>query len=1013
MEPGSPGLARQPVYQRLWTAAAIGIGLLAAAILLAGMLDLPRRQREASRQVAHTLEVQDAAATVQAHFEEFLSEGRGYLNSRFADTKAHAEAAAARTRDDMAVLRALTADNPAQQRTLDEVGRLIDQRVALLRSIWHLAETESPEALRQRLQTRTGHPLTDAILDGLNRVKTGATQQLVLRRTDADRATRQTVAALVICGIVAAACGLLLLMLLVGRRRERRHLAELRANDALLRTIMQTVPGLIYAKDLQGRMIVANPAVLDLVGKPWSAIEGRTDVEFLDDPADGEAVMANDRQVIAEGRTHVVEERVGTGSETPRVWLSTKTPMRDADGAIVGMVGLSVDITERKQAEERLRAFNAELEARVAARTRELAASEARQRGYFRHSPIGMVVMRVRDDGQFVLEDLNPAARTAFGFGPDRAPGLTQAELWPELVARDKQQKMQACASRREVIDYAVEREIGGEKRLLHIVLAPLLDETASARFVLICVHDVTRQRALERQIVEQAERQAEAAEREMALFNNSPDELFVVRVDESPGGPVFVYEAFSPALELVTGLNSLDLIGRRPEECLPAAMAQTILAHYRRCLAQQATVKFAETRTMPVGQRDVEGYVSPVRHPGTGRIVRLVGSVRDVTERNRMEAALRHGHKMEAIGRLAAGVAHDFNNILQAVIGALDMVIDEVAADTQAQEFARVALGSAMRGSHLTHHLLAYARKQMLWPQPIDLATFLPEIETVLSRTLGPHIAIGLDVRQTPRAMADPGELQTALLNLAINASQAMPKVGTLRIDALTEEADGRDWARITVTDTGIGMDAATLAQAGEPFFTTKGLGGTGLGLSMVQGFAEQSGGTLRIASTPGRGTAVELRLPAGPPAERRPAPETTATTRASGRVLLVDDSTDVLVTVGAFLGRAGFEVTRAESGASALALLTADRGFDALVTDYAMPGLNGSDLIARARLLKTGLPALVITGYASIDEADVALDGVLILRKPFHSRELIQALVGMIGRAAPGAEAARHVAA
>jgi CheY-like chemotaxis protein/two-component sensor histidine kinase len=301
------------------------------------------------------------------------------------------------------------------------------------------------------------------------------------------------------------------------------------------------------------------------------------------------------------------------------------------------------------------------------------------------------------------------------------------------------------------------------------------------------------------------------------------------------------------------------------------------------------------------------------------------------------------------------------------------------------------------MRGSQLTHHLLCYARKQTLWPQSVDLATFLPKIENLLARTLGPHIAIELRVRQTPRTRADPGELETALLNLAINAAHAMPGGGRLTIEAHGMHIQERSWVRIAVTDTGAGMDEATVAQAVEPFFTTKGVNGTGLGLSMVQGFAEQSGGTLRIRSAPGQGTTIELRLPAAMMPDRTEGP-LPATPLAKGRILLVDDSMDVLVTVGALLEKTGFEVVRVDSGERALSILEKPGRFDALVSDYAMPGLNGAELIARARRLRPGLPALIITGYAAVDEEGIVVQETAILVKPFQRRELIEALLHVL---------------
>jgi signal transduction histidine kinase/CheY-like chemotaxis protein len=432
--------------------------------------------------------------------------------------------------------------------------------------------------------------------------------------------------------------------------------------------------------------------------------------------------------------------------------------------------------------------------------------------------------------------------------------------------------------------------------------------------------------------------------------------------------------------------------------------MARSITANYRRCLRERTTIHFADTRNFPVGQIDVEGSITPVVNPASGRVVRLVGITRDVTERNRMEAGRRHGQKMEAIGRLAAGVAHDFNNILQAVISGLDLVIEASVPNTPSHDYASVALGSAMRGSQLTHHLLSYARKQMLWPQTIRMSVFLAEIEQVLARTLGPHITIELRADPNACALADPGELETALLNLAINAAQAMPRGGTLHLSAARLREADRAWVALTLTDTGTGMDDATLAQAMEPFFTTKGANGTGLGLSMVQGFAEQSGGTLRIASKPGQGTTVELRLPATIAAEPEDRSPTQDPLRATGRILLVDDSPDVLVTVGAFLEKAGFDVERAENGDTALAHIAAGGRFDALVSDYAMPGLNGADLIAQARLLQPGLHALIITGFAALSTAELA-EGTVVLHKPFHRRAFIEALLQAMGRDPGGA--------
>jgi CheY-like chemotaxis protein len=239
---------------------------------------------------------------------------------------------------------------------------------------------------------------------------------------------------------------------------------------------------------------------------------------------------------------------------------------------------------------------------------------------------------------------------------------------------------------------------------------------------------------------------------------------------------------------------------------------------------------------------------------------------------------------------------------------------------------------------------------------------------------------------------MVDPGQLQTALLNLAINASHAMPQGGALSIDVCGPQTDD-PWVVLTVTDAGVGMDAATLAQATEPFFTTKGPNGTGLGLSMVQGFVAQSGGKMRIVSAPDRGTKVELCLPSCAGGRLKENPEMVSHV-GLGRILLVDDSRDVLLATGALLQKHGYTVTMAAGGRKALALLADGDCFDALVTDYAMPEMTGVDLIAECRVAFPGLPAVIITGFAHLDSIEALGTGALVLQKPFHSSELLQAL-------------------
>ena len=369
---------------------------------------------------------------------------------------------------------------------------------------------------------------------------------------------------------------------------------------------------------------------------------------------------------------------------------------------------------------------------------------------------------------------------------------------------------------------------------------------------------------------------------------------------------------------------------------------------------------------------------------------------MRDVTERNRLQAALHQGQKMEAIGRLAAGVAHDFNNILQSISGSLEMVMDEVP-EGPGHELAAIGLRAARRGSTLTHHLLSYARKQMLRPRVVDPGALLADVQRLLTRTLGPSVTLDVRVeRNLPQVRVDPGQLETALLNLALNAAHAMPGGGTLTITVGVRRELGT-WVEISVTDTGVGMDEATLAQAMEPFFTTKGVKGTGLGLSMVQGFAEQSGGRLHIISRLGEGTVVTLDLPAAAVAIPEQAAATAADPVGECRILLVDDDPDVLEVTGALLSGAGFQVFSFLDGKAALGHLTtlpAGQRIDVVVTDYAMPGMNGAELVTALRKICPALPAVIISGFVEAAEELDPQDGILRVAKPFPRQALVEAV-------------------
>jgi signal transduction histidine kinase/CheY-like chemotaxis protein len=378
------------------------------------------------------------------------------------------------------------------------------------------------------------------------------------------------------------------------------------------------------------------------------------------------------------------------------------------------------------------------------------------------------------------------------------------------------------------------------------------------------------------------------------------------------------------------------------------------------------------------------------------------------IAERARTEEQLRHMQKIESIGELTGGVAHDFNNLLTAVLGNLELLRKRVPANPSTDRLLDGAFQGAQRGAALTQRLLAFARRQALEPKPVDLAALALGMSDLLRRSIGPTVEIRFDLPpDLPAALADANQIELALLNLAVNARDAMPDGGTVTIGLGTAESGpARDMAAgrylvLTVVDTGTGMDAATLERAIEPFYSTKEVGkGTGLGLSMIHGLALQLKGALRLLSEPGKGTRAELWLPvAARSADGAVASEAPVDDKASGRgvtLLFVDDDFLIRLSTVSLLEDLGHTVIAADSGAQALQLLQSGRKIDLLITDYAMPGMTGMQLAESARALMPKLPILLATGYADLP-ARPKLD-LPRLSKPYHQRELAQQIGNLL---------------
>jgi PAS domain S-box-containing protein len=452
-------------------------------------------------------------------------------------------------------------------------------------------------------------------------------------------------------------------------------------------------------------------------------------------------------------------------------------------------------------------------------------------------------------------------------------------------------------------------------------------------------------------------------------------------------------------------GDNMLELLADKPEH------RAALEAVWSKALAGEEFTEIAELGDSDLDRRFYEMKYNSLRDQ-EGRLIGAYQFAYDVTDRLRdqqrladTEEALRQSQKMEAVGQLVSGLAHDFNNVLGAVVAAFDMIRRRADEPARVGRFAEAGLEAAKRGAKLTSQLLAFSRKQRMELTPLFVCDVIEAVLDMLNRTLGPMVEVELGLNPAPvPVLADPTQVEMTILNLALNARDAMPEGGKLYIATklrhITDDPElaPGEYVELTVRDTGVGMDEETLRRAIDPFFTTKPVGkGTGLGLAQVYGSARQAGGTVRIESKPGRGTTVRVFFPKTDQSVERAAKERATTDHARGStstVLLIDDDNDLRSVVSAALASLGYHVTEAVDGPSGLRALE-DSKPDVLVVDFAMPGVNGAEVAKKARDRWPGLPVVLASGYADTMAIQDAMgEDAKLLKKPFRIDELLQAV-------------------
>ncbi|MBI2391606.1 MAG: response regulator [Deltaproteobacteria bacterium] len=557
------------------------------------------------------------------------------------------------------------------------------------------------------------------------------------------------------------------------------------------------------------------------------------------------------------------------------------------------------------------------------------------------------------DEGAIV--DANPAAHALLGPAANLAAAL--GVPWPQLIA----------PGRREL---AV--SVGGSPLVVELEAA---GGVVPDRYVFF-LRDVTRTKQLEAEL-------ARTTERCRVLFQAAPIPKFVYRQRDRR-----IVEANDRSASLF-GLPVEAMIGRTAEE-LGVVFEGPVLAEYRRQLSELGAV-----RDLPVTLRDVHGtrrdvLVTTVPLALDGEPCWLSAMI-DVTEQRALEQRVLNAQKLDAIGRLAGGIAHDFNNVLAVIRGFADVALEEITRDSPAADDLRQILAAVERGGALTTRLLTFGRRQRQRLAVIDARELVASLEPMLRRSLGPHARLVTRRGGPARVHADPAQLEQVVLNLVVNARDALPAGGTVHLETSTRVRNDRAWFVVEVRDDGVGMDAQTRARALEPFFTTK-ANRPGLGLAMVYGIVTQSGGEVDVQSTPSEGTTVTVWLPQTDAPIDVPIDDDGAAPELRGHetVLVVEDDDSVRHLVRTVLRRAGYFVIEAMNAGDAIMACERHEGeIDLVVSDVEMPWLRGPELVTRLRALRPNLAVLFMTGYAADDVVERST--VPPLAKPFSAQALL----------------------
>jgi len=746
---------------------------------------------------------------------------------------------------------------------------------------------------------------------------------------------------------------------------------ELQKNLTLLQGITEGTIDAVFVKDLQGRYLMINSAGARFLGRSVEEVLGKTDQELFDREV-GRNIMARDRTVLKSGQTQTYEE-FGTAAGATRLYLSTKGPFRDSSGQTIGLLGICRDITDHKRAEEEIRQ------------------SQQRLRMHLENTPLAVVEW----DLNFRVAAWNSAAERIFGYTRQEALGqdghfIVPPEVHP-AVDRVWQELLNKKGGKKGHPNDNITKD--GVVISCEWYNTPLVDDAGRILGVASLVQDVTERE------------RAEAKFR--GLLESAPDAMVVV---DGSGRIVLV----NAQTEKVFGYPREELLNSPIQKLVPERFRGSDSEFCAAFAAQPKTSENARRLELNGQRKDgiefpIEMSVSPLQ---TEQGILISAAIRDVTERVALEERLRQSQKMEAVGRLAGGVAHDFNNLLTVILGYTQILAETVPQGSRQAESAAQIKSAAERAAGITRQLLAFSRKQVLTPRTINLNDTMMSLDSLLRRLIGEDIEVLTSpANDLGSVKADPGQIEQVIMNLALNARDAMPHGGKLTLETSNVHLDeaymsehqpvpSGPYVMLAVSDTGTGMTAEVQARIFEPFFTTKEVGkGTGLGLSTVYGIVKQSGGFIWVYSEVGLGSTFKIYLPridenADP---KRSDNKLDRVLRGTETILLVEDDPQLRQLASSVLTHCGYRLLIASNPEEGLSLAATHQSeIKLLITDVVMPGMNGRQLADRILQASPWIRVLYISGYTNnaIVHYGVLDEGLSFLPKPFS----LSALIGKV---------------